>query len=135
MRALTEWYRRLKVHIPQEPDKVLLDACVLEDRVLYSATALPLDADPSGSQAWQVELSQQEVDALMTLLEVELNPSAPDDQAASVLSLNPAQAAFSSSTDILPAATPDGTHHAVAFVDAHLDDLNSFDFATASGTG
>ncbi len=50
----------------------MLDACVLEDRVLYSATVLPIEWLMQGPEAQGV-VPQWEVDAIMQQLQLELN--------------------------------------------------------------
>ncbi len=74
---------------------VQLEAFVLEDRVLYSATALPVDMDPSAASG-VIEVSQTEIDSILALIDAELNSDSP-----SVSTTDPAHA-----NDLIAAPRP-----------------------------
>ena len=92
-----------------------IDACWLEDRLLYSATALPVDLIDGDLAAVQPELTQSDVDAIMECINAELVSTDP----STVDSVAPELAAPVGSELALP-----NERLEVAFVDSSLDNLD-----------
>ncbi len=100
---------------------LVIDACWLEDRLLYSASALPvemLEGEPLGTQ---FEISQSEVDAIMECINSELadSPNTTNDAgvAFSLQTLSPIDGATSAELESTARTQ-------VAFVDSSLDNLS-----------
>ncbi len=106
-----------------------IEACWLEDRLLYSATALPIDLDGGSVTA---EVTQEEIDSLLALVDAQLTTDAP--AAADILnatdSLDASTAAVTDVvtnvlTDVVTASDISSSQqHHVAFIDAGLDNLD-----------
>ncbi len=100
---------------------LVIDACWLEDRLLYSASALPvemLEGEPLGTQ---FEISQSEVDAIMECINSELadSPNTTNDAgvAFSLQTLSPIDGATSAELESTARTQ-------VAFVDSSLGNLS-----------
>ena len=117
IRKTIAWVRDLTQSVlgPDSTSKPLeVDACWLEDRLLYSATALPIDLE-GGVEAVDPQISQHEIDSLLALVNSELNADTAATSSADAITLD------------LPPLIMDGTdstHHQVAFVDANLENLD-----------
>ncbi|MGN6133375.1 MAG: hypothetical protein ACTHOU_02700, partial [Aureliella sp.] len=107
---------------PQGPktNGPLLDACVLEDRFLYSATAMPVDMVDGGSLDCQP--TEAEVDALMSLVSQQI------DGALQSATLDSSTSTTGSVTD-----AADSTTQVAALDSATLDGLTA-DGSTPDGT-
>src|SRR5687768_1966176 len=111
------------------PEGVQLEAFVLEDRLLYSATALPIDLASEAGSVSPLELSQSEIDAIMQRIGDDLyQATTSSSQSGSTLledaGLVPDKSAQSTAVENVPGDTETGAlRHDVAFVDSNLTNL------------
>ncbi len=138
------WVRDLthKVCGPSvDPGSLQIDACWLDDRLLYSATMLPIEMIDGEALGSGMEVSQAEIDAIMecinaelggqsdTLGESGLTTDSTASQALPTLASESSMSALSSSdannanTSVLSVSDSTAARMEVAFVDGSLDNL------------
>ncbi len=120
LRNLTNSYAATTAHT----SAVEVDACWLEDRFLYSATALPIEMIEAGDLGYQV--TQAEVDALLEAVNEQLGESQPTSMDIAWEDANTHQAATPTLDSVLIEAhsnPPTTGRQDIAFIDASLDNL------------
>ncbi|MGN6135949.1 MAG: DUF4347 domain-containing protein, partial [Aureliella sp.] len=126
------------------PSPPPLDASVLEDRFLYSATILPIDLIDADAQSINPDVSQADIDAILEIVASDLNLAPPPDASSTPATADSTATTSTSnnvdsSVDGTSKATSDadGTvapsltssaasteRHDIAFVDASLENLD-----------
>ena len=123
IRKCLSWVRDLTQSVlgpAQTPQPLEIEACWLEDRLLYSATALPVDLINADAAGLGYEVTQAEIDALMNCVDAELSGG---NAASSV----------DADTDLLsPASNEAIALHALPDANLQQPDVGSSDESTSA---
>ncbi len=138
------WVRELTqsgLKAPTDSAPLQIDACWLEDRLLYSATALPIEMMEGSAAGIEFQITDAEVDAILQCINADLADTAPssdnltvdlatsdttasnDLQSANLTALPSDENVTSSGQADASSADAGSIKHQVAFIDSSLDNL------------